>query len=122
MLRVRQNGFLLLLFLCLCMIQQEAIIHRSKFRNGPFKINLHPRDYFQSNPYRSDKPFPPAQKSLPLGKKVSPVPFKPPSLGKKVNISPSCEKSNADHILSFICDVSVLTLIHISNRLLFFLC
>lgn len=107
---MRQNGcivffFTFLLFLCFCMIQQEAIIHRSKFRNGPFKINLHPRDYFQSNPYRSDKPFSPAQKSLPLGKKESPVPFKPPSLGKKVNIPPSCEKLNADHILSLICDV-----------------
>ncbi len=74
-------------------VQKEAEIHRSKLRGGPFMLNLHPRDYFQSNPYHSDKPLPsahkplpPAHKSLPPGQKVSPVPFKPSSPGKKVII------------------------------------
>lgn len=66
------------------MTQKEAAIHRSKFKSGPFKSSLHPRDYFQSNPYQSDKPLPSAHKPLPAGQKVSSVPFKPPSLGKKV--------------------------------------
>lgn len=68
------------------MIQKEAAIHRSKLRDGPFKLNLHPRDYFQGNPYRSDKPLPPAHKPLPSAQKDSPVPFKPPSPSKKVII------------------------------------
>lgn len=68
------------------MIQKEAAIHRSKLRDGPFKLNLHPRDYFQGNPYRSDKPLPPAHKPLPSAQKDSSVPFKPPSPSKKVVI------------------------------------
>ncbi|XP_060905050.1 cilia-and flagella-associated protein 96 [Labrus mixtus] len=64
--------------------KREASIHRSKLRDGPFKLNLHPKEYFQRNPYRSDKPLPPAHKPLPPAKKDSPVPFKPPSPSKKI--------------------------------------
>ncbi|KAG8003785.1 UPF0602 protein C4orf47-like protein, partial [Nibea albiflora] len=63
---------------------REATVHRSKLRGGPFKLNLHPSDYFQGNPYRSDKPLPPANKPVPPGQKVTPVPFKPPSPSKKI--------------------------------------
>ncbi|XP_010753496.2 cilia-and flagella-associated protein 96 [Larimichthys crocea] len=65
-------------------LKREATVHRSKLRGGPFKLNLHPSDYFQGNPYRSDKPLPPANKAVPPGQKVSPVPFKPPSPSKKI--------------------------------------
>ncbi|XP_036933252.1 UPF0602 protein C4orf47 homolog isoform X2 [Acanthopagrus latus] len=65
-------------------LKKAATIHRSKLRDGPFKLNLHPRDYFQANPYRCDKPLPPAHKPLAPGQKVSPVPFKPPSPSKKI--------------------------------------
>ncbi|XP_068571598.1 cilia-and flagella-associated protein 96 [Cebidichthys violaceus] len=65
-------------------LEKEAAIHRSKLRDGPFKLNLHPRDYFQGNPYRSDKPLPPSHKPLPAAQKVSAVPFKPPSPSKKI--------------------------------------
>ncbi|XP_042348702.1 UPF0602 protein C4orf47 homolog [Plectropomus leopardus] len=65
-------------------LKKEAVIHRSKVRDGPFKLNLHPRDYFQGNPYRSDKPLPPANKPLPATQKVSVVPFKPTSPSKKI--------------------------------------
>ncbi|KAM9376174.1 cilia-and flagella-associated protein 96 [Pholidichthys leucotaenia] len=64
--------------------KKEAAINRSKMRDGPFKLNLHPRDYFQHNPYHSDKPLPPAQKPLPPTPKVSPLPFKPPSPSKRI--------------------------------------
>ncbi|KAM7000223.1 cilia-and flagella-associated protein 96 [Tautogolabrus adspersus] len=64
-------------------LKREAAIHRSKFRDGPFQINLHPKDYFQRNPYHGDKPLPAAHKPLPPAKKDSPVPFKPPSPNKK---------------------------------------
>ncbi|TKS71990.1 UPF0602 protein C4orf47 -like protein [Collichthys lucidus] len=65
-------------------LKREATVHRSKLRGGPFKLNLHPSDYFQGNPYRTDKPLPPANKPVPPGQKVSPVPFKPPSPSKKI--------------------------------------
>lgn len=91
----------------MCVIQREATIHRSKIRDGPFRNNLYPRDYFQSNPYRSDKPLPPPHKPLLPGQKVSPVPFKPPSRGKKVIISPAGVKSISDHSLTTTCAASV---------------
>ncbi|XP_062249428.1 cilia-and flagella-associated protein 96 isoform X2 [Platichthys flesus] len=65
-------------------LKREAAIHRSKLRDGPFKLNLHPRDYFQGNPYHSNKPLLPAQKPLPPAQNISPVPFKPPSPGKRI--------------------------------------
>ncbi|XP_041847210.1 UPF0602 protein C4orf47 homolog [Melanotaenia boesemani] len=64
-------------------LKKEAAIHRSKVQDGPFKINLHPREYFQSNPYCSNKPLPPVQKPLPPQEKVSLVPFKPSSPSKR---------------------------------------
>ncbi|XP_008292509.1 cilia-and flagella-associated protein 96 [Stegastes partitus] len=65
-------------------LKKESAIHRSKLRDGPFKLNLHPRDYFQVNPYRSDKPLPPAHKPHPPAQKSSPVPFKPSSPSKQI--------------------------------------
>uniref|UniRef100_A0A3P8S1Y1 Cilia-and flagella-associated protein 96 n=1 Tax=Amphiprion percula TaxID=161767 RepID=A0A3P8S1Y1_AMPPE len=62
----------------------KAAIHRSRLRDGPFKLNLYPRDYFQGNPYRSDKPLLPAHKPLPPAQKDSPVPFKPSSPSKRI--------------------------------------
>ncbi|XP_040904660.1 UPF0602 protein C4orf47 homolog [Toxotes jaculatrix] len=65
-------------------LKKEAAMHRSKIRYGPFKLNLHPRDYFQGNPYHSDKPLSPAYKPLPPAQKVPPLPFKPPSPSKRI--------------------------------------
>ncbi|XP_030001984.1 cilia-and flagella-associated protein 96 isoform X4 [Sphaeramia orbicularis] len=67
-------------------LKKEIEVHRSKLRGGPFKVNLHPKDFFQSNPYHNEKPPPPAsaQKSLPSIQKVSPVPFKPSSPSKHI--------------------------------------
>ncbi|KAM7388903.1 hypothetical protein PAMP_022907 [Pampus punctatissimus] len=65
-------------------LKKEAAIHRSKLKHGPFKLNLHPRDYFQGNPYHSDKPLPPTHKPLPPAQKVSAVPFKPSSPSKRI--------------------------------------
>nr|XP_020466960.1 UPF0602 protein C4orf47 homolog [Monopterus albus] len=68
------------------LLKKEAAIHRSKIRDGPFKLNLHPRDYFQGNPYFNERPLPPttAHKPLPPPQKLSPVPFKPPSPSKRM--------------------------------------
>ncbi|XP_071396083.1 cilia-and flagella-associated protein 96-like [Centroberyx affinis] len=65
-------------------LKREVVTHRSKLKGGPFKLNLHPRDFFHGNPYRSDKPLPPAQKPLPPTQKQFPVPFKPSSPSKQI--------------------------------------
>ncbi|KAK7922143.1 hypothetical protein WMY93_009045 [Mugilogobius chulae] len=39
-------------------IKKEVLIHRSKVKAGPFMLNLHPKDFFQDNPYRNNKPTP----------------------------------------------------------------
>ncbi|XP_054879279.1 UPF0602 protein C4orf47 homolog isoform X1 [Poeciliopsis prolifica] len=65
-------------------LKREGAIHRSKLRDGPFRINLHPQVYFQGNPYHSDKALPPAQKPLQPQKNVSMVPFKPTSPSKQI--------------------------------------
>lgn len=70
----------------MCVTQRQEAIHRSKLRHGPFKMSIHPQDYFQKNPYRSDKPLPPAHRPLPPKEKVSVIPFKPPSPSKQVTL------------------------------------
>ncbi|CAL8264301.1 unnamed protein product [Lota lota] len=65
------------------LLQSETATNRSKFKSGPFKLNLHPKDYFHDNPYFSNKPLPPAQKPLPATKQFL-VPFKPSSPTKQI--------------------------------------
>ncbi|KAJ3606102.1 hypothetical protein NHX12_028145, partial [Muraenolepis orangiensis] len=65
------------------LLQREAATNRSKFKSGPFKVHLHPKDYFNHNPYFSNQPLPPAQKPLPATKPFL-VPFKPSSPTKQI--------------------------------------
>uniref|UniRef100_A0A8C4ZPA3 Cilia-and flagella-associated protein 96 n=1 Tax=Gadus morhua TaxID=8049 RepID=A0A8C4ZPA3_GADMO len=65
------------------LLQSETATNRSKFKSGPFKLHLHPKDYFHENPYFSNKPIPPAQKPLPATKQFL-VPFKPSSPTKQI--------------------------------------
>ncbi|KAK2849569.1 hypothetical protein Q5P01_009403 [Channa striata] len=64
-------------------LKKDAATHRSKLRDGPFKLNLHPSDYFQANPYGSDRPLPPAPRLPSPAHRVSLAPFKPPSPSKQ---------------------------------------
>ncbi|KAG7518276.1 hypothetical protein JOB18_029824 [Solea senegalensis] len=64
-------------------LKKEAAIHRSKFRDGPFKLNLHPRAFFQTNPYHGNKPLSAPHKPRPPAQKAPPVPFKPSSPSKR---------------------------------------
>ncbi|XP_071313948.1 LOW QUALITY PROTEIN: cilia-and flagella-associated protein 96 [Trachinotus anak] len=64
-------------------LKKEAVIQHSRFRDGPFKLNLHPTDYFQVNPYHGDQPLPPAHRPTPPSQSLSAVPFKPPSPSKR---------------------------------------
>lgn len=59
--------------------------HKSQLKAGSFRLNMHPADYFDGNPFRSDKPLPPVRKSTSaLTKKEIPTPFKPSNPGKLV--------------------------------------
>ncbi|XP_067884888.1 cilia-and flagella-associated protein 96 [Heterodontus francisci] len=56
------------------------VTKKDQLLGGPFRLNLYPRDYFDSNPYRSEKVLPPIKQVAPV-KKIE-TPFKPPSPGK----------------------------------------
>ncbi|XP_075716296.1 cilia-and flagella-associated protein 96 isoform X2 [Rhinoderma darwinii] len=56
-------------------------IDKSKFKGGAFRLNLYPREYFDINPYHSNKPLPPLKKKT--EKKVDVKPFKPSSPAKE---------------------------------------
>ncbi|XP_003469234.1 cilia-and flagella-associated protein 96 [Cavia porcellus] len=55
--------------------------HHRLLKGGPFKLNLYPKEYFDSNPYFSDKSLPPVKSEA--KKQPLPKPFKPSSPGKK---------------------------------------
>ncbi|XP_029412263.1 UPF0602 protein C4orf47 homolog [Nannospalax galili] len=55
--------------------------HHRLLKGSPFKLNLHPRDYFDTNPYFLEKPLPPIRREK--KKEVRLKPFKPSSPGKK---------------------------------------
>ncbi|XP_036407860.1 UPF0602 protein C4orf47 homolog [Megalops cyprinoides] len=63
------------------MVKREMIAHRTKMKGGPFRLNLHPKECFDSNPYKLDKPLPPVKKTE--VKKDFVIPFKPSSPSKK---------------------------------------
>lgn len=61
--------------------KKENEKHHDLLKGTPFKLNLYPREYFDSNPYLSEKPLPPLKKAE--KKEVLASPFKPCSPGKK---------------------------------------
>ncbi|XP_055970320.1 cilia-and flagella-associated protein 96 [Sorex fumeus] len=61
--------------------KKEMEEHHRLLKGAPFKLNLYPRDYFDSNPYYSDVTLPPIKKEE--QKKITESHFKPPSPGKK---------------------------------------
>lgn len=57
--------------------------HKSQMKGGPFRLNLHPRECFDSNPYKHNKPLP--LSNMTEEKKTHfAVPFKPTNPSKKV--------------------------------------
>lgn len=55
--------------------------HRGKMKGGSFKLNMHPKAFFDEKPYTTDKPLPPAKKSPPP--KPITAAFKPSHPAKK---------------------------------------
>lgn len=60
--------------------RKENEAAKRMMKGGAFKLNMAPKEYFDENPFRSDKPLPPAKK-LPSGKDTS-KPFRPSNPGK----------------------------------------
>ncbi|XP_028815499.1 cilia-and flagella-associated protein 96 isoform X2 [Denticeps clupeoides] len=61
--------------------RRETVNHKSKLKGGPFRLNLHPKEYFDTNPYKLDKLLPPEKEKRAKGHFT--VPFKPSSPGKR---------------------------------------
>lgn len=66
-------------------LQKAQEHHKQLIKGGPFRLNLYPQEYFDKNPYFTDKPLPPEKKS-PSEKRVA-LPFIPSSPAKKVSLS-----------------------------------
>ncbi|XP_006630035.2 cilia-and flagella-associated protein 96 [Lepisosteus oculatus] len=62
--------------------KKEVAAHRSMLKGGAFHLNLYPKEVFDTNPYKFDKPLPPVKK--PEEKKKGTPPFKPSSPAKKI--------------------------------------
>jgi len=63
-------------------LQRENDAHKKAMTGGAFKLNMASRTYFDENPYKSEKPLPPAKKTV--EKKWDVKPFKPSSPSKMV--------------------------------------
>ncbi|XP_069396383.1 cilia-and flagella-associated protein 96 isoform X2 [Delphinus delphis] len=61
--------------------KKENEEHHRLLKGTPFKLNLYPREYFDTNPYLFEKPLPPIKKAE--KKEALAHPFKPSSPGKK---------------------------------------
>ncbi|TRY59459.1 hypothetical protein DNTS_014799 [Danionella cerebrum] len=62
-------------------LKDEIMAHKSMLKGGAFRLNLHPVEYFDNNPYKIDKPLPPQKKTE--EKRNFAMPFKPSSPSKK---------------------------------------
>ncbi|XP_075248231.1 cilia-and flagella-associated protein 96-like [Convolutriloba macropyga] len=60
--------------------KKEVEVDKALMKGGSFKLNMHPRDYFDENPYKTDKPLPPVRKATPT--KEPTKPFRPSNPGK----------------------------------------
>ncbi|KAM9413720.1 cilia-and flagella-associated protein 96 isoform 2-T3 [Salvelinus alpinus] len=64
------------------MLKKETVSHKAMLKGGAFHLNLHPKECFDNNPYKLDKPLPPLKRLE--EKKRFVVPFKPSSPNKTI--------------------------------------
>ncbi|KAL0973933.1 hypothetical protein UPYG_G00213130 [Umbra pygmaea] len=64
------------------MLKKENRNHKALLKGGAFRLNLHPKDCFDNNPSKLDKPLPPLKKAEEKDRSV--VPFKPSSPSKRI--------------------------------------
>lgn len=62
--------------------KKEVQGHKSSLKGGAFRLNMYPQEYFDGNPFRTDK-LPPVRKSHTAPTKGDLKPFKPSSPGKR---------------------------------------
>ena len=67
-------------------LQKEIAAHKNATKGGAFKLNMHPRAYFDANPYASDRPGKRGGSAGLPSKKDDSKPFKPSSPGKRVTM------------------------------------
>ena len=70
---------------CTFHAQKEHKEDKKLVKGGAFKLNSHPKDLFDENPYRHDRPLPPIKD--PKTSKDKPKPFKPSNPAKLVSLS-----------------------------------
>jgi len=62
--------------------------HKKKMVSSDFRLNMHPKEYFDINPFKSDRALPPLKErkepGKPVGKPLRHVPFKQSSPGKAI--------------------------------------
>lgn len=63
-------------------MKQSHILSKQMMKGGAFKLNLHPKAYFDNNPYKTDKPMAPYKDAK--KKRAPPKPFQPSSPGKSI--------------------------------------
>lgn len=62
--------------------KKEYAQHKAALRAGAFRLNMAPTDFFDGNPYKTEKALPPLRKSADItGKNLGP-PFRPSNPGK----------------------------------------
>ncbi|XP_071479298.1 cilia-and flagella-associated protein 96-like [Diadema antillarum] len=56
--------------------------HKAALKGGAFRLNMHPKSYFDQNPYASDRPLPPLKAKISTKKDVKP--FRPSHPAKEI--------------------------------------
>lgn len=70
--------------MCFTFLQKELAAHKAALKGDSFKLNMHPKSYFDSNPYHTDKPMS-RKGSASITKKLDGPKFKPSNPGKRVS-------------------------------------
>eukprot|EP00112_Aurelia_sp_Birch-Aquarium-sp1_P000363 Seg1031.7 transcript_id=Seg1031.7/GoldUCD/mRNA.D3Y31 product="UPF0602 protein C4orf47-like" protein_id=Seg1031.7/GoldUCD/D3Y31 len=78
------------------LFRKNQVDSKSKLKGGAFKLNLHPKEYFDGNPYKADRGLPPLRE--PKSDKRDFKPFKQSSPGKEIGGSKAgCFHSYPSH-------------------------
>ncbi|KAG5263898.1 hypothetical protein AALO_G00269860 [Alosa alosa] len=65
------------------LLKREMTNHKTMLKGGQFRLNLHPKDYFDHNPFKLDKSLPPPKRTDERKHHFA-VPFKPSSPSKTI--------------------------------------
>lgn len=63
------------------LMKRENEAHKKAVKGGAFRLNMAPKPFFDENPFKTERPLPPAKKAV--DRKVDVKPFKPSSPAKQ---------------------------------------